>query len=119
MKVLDNTAETTNSGMEVDNLPLDEYLINTGQTIRGIIQKETFLVTRIFDKRVKSFIKNILMDQGKKGMKLKNYVYRVEFQARLPPHIHGCAWMKDEKIKEYFIGETANYDTDKIPELID
>ena len=51
------------------------------------------------------------MDQGKKGMKLKNYLYRVEFQARLAPHIHGCAWMKKEMIEPCQIEGSFNYDT--------
>lgn len=58
------------------------------------------------------------MDQGEKGMKLKNYVYRVEFQARLAPHIHGCAWLRDEEIKDFFMDDTSEYKTNKIPELI-
>ena len=51
------------------------------------------------------------MDQGEKGMQLKHYLYRVEFQARLAPHIHGCAWMKEEKIKHCQIEGTFEYDT--------
>ena len=100
VEVLDPAASTENAEIKVDDELLTEYLKKTGLTLRDIVQKETFLVTRIFDQRVKSFIKNILMDQGEKGMKLKNYMYRVEFQARLAPHIHGCAWMKKDVIKE-------------------
>ena len=84
-----------------------------------IVQKETVLVTRIFDQRVKSFIKNVLMDQGVDGMQLKYYLYRVEFQARLAPHIHGCAWMKKEEIKPYQVDDTFEYDNTKLPTLID
>ena len=68
IKVLDYAADTANAAMEVDGQPLTEYLTSTNQTLRGIIQKETFLVTRMFDQRVKSFINKILMDQGEKGM---------------------------------------------------
>lgn len=49
----------------------------------------TFLITRMFDARVKSFIKNILMGGGKDKISFKYYSYRVEFQARGMPHIHG------------------------------
>jgi hypothetical protein len=89
----------------------------TGQTLRGIIQKETFLVTRMFDTRIKSFVKNVLMNQGPKGMHLKTYMYRVEFQGRLAPHIHGCAWMKDDAIRPYLIEGSSVY-TEEIPDLI-
>ena len=70
VKVLDYLADTANAAIEVDNQPLKEFLSKTGQTLRGIIQKDTFTVTRIFDQRVKSFIKNILMDQGEKRRKV-------------------------------------------------
>ena len=110
--VLDPAASTANAGIKVDDEPLTDYLKRTGQTLRGLIKHETVLVTRIFDKRVKSFINNILMDQGAHGMKLKNYVYRVEFQARLAPHIHGCAWMKEEVIEKHRVEGSFEYKTD-------
>ena len=36
----------------------------------------------MFDRKVKSLIRNVLMDLGAKGMNLKHFMYRVEFQAR-------------------------------------
>ena len=47
------------------------------------------LITRHFDARVKSFVKNILMGGGKDKVPIKYWSYRVEFQARGMPHIHG------------------------------
>ena len=108
MTVLDYSAETANAAIEVDGQNLTEYLSKTGQSLCGTIQIERFLVTRMFDQRVKLFIKNILMDQGEKGIKLKHYIHRVEFQGRLEPHIHGCAWMKDEVIESCFIEKLWN-----------
>ena len=37
-------------------------------------------------------------------------MYRVEFQARLAPHVHGCAWMKDEKLEKCRIKGTCDFD---------
>ena len=62
--------------------PILEYLVKTDQKLHEIIRKETFTVTRMFDRKVKSLIKNVLMDLGVKGMNLKHFMYRVEFQAR-------------------------------------
>ena len=59
-----------------------EYLAKTGQKLHEIIHKETFTITRMFDRKVKSLVKNVLMDLGVKGMNLKHFMYRVEFQAR-------------------------------------
>lgn len=43
----------------------------------------TFLITRIFDARVKSFIKNLLMGSGKDKIPFSYYNYRIEFQVRI------------------------------------
>ena len=47
------------------------------------------LITRHFDARVKSLVKNIIMGGGKDKVPFKYWSYRVEFQARGMPHIHG------------------------------
>lgn len=47
----------------------------------------------MFDARLKSFIKNILMARGKDKIKFKYFNYRVEFQARGMPHIYGISWI--------------------------
>ena len=111
VEVKDPSASTDNAGIRVDNEDLKVYLKKTQQTLREIVQTETFTVTRIFDKRVKSFITNVLMDQGEKGMKLEYYMYRVEFQARLAPHIHGCAWMRKEVFEDCLIEGTHEFNT--------
>jgi len=46
----------------------------------GLLKDYTFLITRIFDARVNSFIKNILMGSGKDKVPISFYNYRVEFQ---------------------------------------
>ena len=62
----------------------------------------TFLITLMFDARVKSFIKNILMGLGEDTVPIAHFSYRVEFQARGLPHIHGVCWIK----KEYLLSMT-------------
>ena len=59
------------------------------------------------------------MDQGVEGMKFQHYMYRIEFQARLAPYIHGCAWMKDKEIEKCYIEDTPDYDKKKVSTLID
>ena len=34
------------------------------------------------------------------------------------PHIHGCAWIHDDIMKNYYKEGTYEYDTDKLPELV-
>ena len=47
-----------------------------------LLKDHVFLITRMFDERIKSFIKNILMGPGKDKVPFKFYSYRVEIQAR-------------------------------------
>ena len=56
----------------------------------------TFLISRLFDARVKSFFKNVLLGRGKDKIPISHYSYRVEFQARGLPHIHGVAWIEKD-----------------------
>ena len=52
------------------------------QSKHELFKDYTFLITRLFDARVKSFIKNILMGYGNDKIPFRFYSYRVEFQAR-------------------------------------
>ena len=61
------------------------------------------MVTRVFDSRAQAFIKHSLMRSGYSGLKVKNYCYRIEFQARGMPHIHGVLWLEKESIKDYLL----------------
>ena len=47
-----------------------------------LLKDHVFLITRMFDERIKSFIKNILMGPGEDKATFKFYSYRVEIQAR-------------------------------------
>ena len=73
-----------------------------GQSKFKLFNEYTFLITRIFDERVKCFIRNILMAHGKGKVQIKYYSYRVEFQARGLPHIHGSAWIDPEYLANEF-----------------
>ena len=49
VNVLNPESLTSNAALEIDGEKLTDYLRKTGQTLRGIVQKDTFTVTRIFD----------------------------------------------------------------------
>ena len=58
--------------------------------------KDNFmLVTLIFDKRAKDFLETILKKEG-----IEDYAYRVEWQIRGLPHIHGAGWMRRDLLKD-------------------
>lgn len=74
----------------IEGEPLWQFVNNTmSQSMHELFQDYTFIITRLFDARVKSFTKNILMAGGNDKISFKYYSYRVEFQARGMPHIHG------------------------------
>ena len=59
-----------------------EFVNSMAESKHELFKDYTFLITRLFDARVKSFVKNILMGPGKGKIKLSHFSYRVEFQAR-------------------------------------
>ena len=73
-------------------MSLEDYMENcVDESKNEIIKRNVQLITRCFDQRVKSFVKNIIMGPGNK-MKIILYSYRVEFQKRGHAHVHGCLW---------------------------
>ena len=69
--------------MLVEGKPLWKYVSEDMLCSKHELFKEsTFLITIMFDERVKSFIKNILMANADDQVKFRYYSYRVEFQAR-------------------------------------
>ena len=77
------------------------------------LKKHYVLITRMFDNQVKAFMKNILSKH-----RVAYYCYRIEFQARGMPHVHGVFWLCHEDIKD-FTDNDGNLDKDKLPSLID
>ena len=64
------------------NYPLWKFVNDVmSQTKHQLFKDYTFIITRLFDNRVKSFVTNILMGGGRK-IRFQYYSYRVEFQAR-------------------------------------
>ncbi|KAK3923470.1 Ornithine aminotransferase [Frankliniella fusca] len=55
---------------------------------RKLVQENPHIVDSFFDERVQSFIKNVL----EKKYKVVDYWYRIEYQNRGSPHIHGIFW---------------------------
>ena len=65
-------------------------------------------------------MKNILMAGGKDKVSFKYYSYRVEFQARGMPHIHGVAWISPEELKQKGItGHLCDVDDKTLTTLVE
>ena len=90
------------------------------ESLHELFNRNPFLGTRIFDTRAKSFIKNMLMKTGDTGLNVKNYCYRIEFQAQGMPHIHRVFWLENESIEKYLFSENEfEFDPQESPKFID
>ena len=77
----------TDNDILINGKPFWEYINSRKESKSQFLMDYIVLVTRIFDDRVKSFMKHVVMKNGKPLFSY--YSYRVEFQARGLPHIHG------------------------------
>ena len=79
----------TDNDILVNGKPFWEFLKSRKETDNDLIANYIVLVTRIFDDRVKNFMKTIVLNNGPDEPNFSYYTFRVEFQARGLPHIHG------------------------------
>ena len=103
--------EEDSTKIKIDGKPLPEYW--DGLRNKSQYYKDQFLlITRIFDSRAKAFIQ-LLTASGE----VSNYTYRIEFQIRGMPHVHGVFWLRDDIIEEVMDGN--EFDDEKVVLLID
>ena len=80
----------TDNDILINGKPLWEYIKSRkDNTSNELLTNYIVLVTRIFQDRVKNFMSEIVMKKGPDEPHFKYYSFRVEFQARGLPHIHG------------------------------
>ena len=60
-----------------------------------MISRNPTICARFFNNRVRKFIKHILKSPYSPFGTMDNYFYRVEFQHRGSPHIHGLLWINN------------------------
>lgn len=76
------------------NLDDNEPLANESREYRRrkkLLNENPLLVAWFFEIRSESFIKNVLF----RKFRVKDFWYRIEFQHRGSPHIHGFVWLED------------------------
>ena len=74
-----------------EEITLEEFK-KTKLTNKSKFFKQHFLlITRIFDNKVKAFIK-LMTGSGE----VEYWTYRIEFQIRGMPHVHGVFWLRKE-----------------------
>ena len=85
------TPEERKKIMTLDNY-LDRHLKKYNMSKTDFLKDHFLLITRIFDKRVHDFMQTVMKKAG-----IKEYSFRVEFQLRGLPHIHGAGWLEMTK----------------------
>ena len=94
-------------------IPLSEYQRRFIRNKTDFLKNNFLLITRMFDARVKAFIKLMTADG-----KFSHYSYRIEFQLRGMPHLHGVFWLNENEIKDC-IDENGQYKDKNVVEMID
>ena len=104
--------ENDENKIEIDGVPLPKYKEDNWRNKSQDYKNNFLLITRIFDNKVKAFVK-LLTGSGE----VEHFAYRIEFQIRGMPHVHGVFWLRKDIIEKYKTG--GEYDDEKITELID
>ena len=104
--------ETDENKIEIDGIPLPKYKEENWRNKSQDYKKNFLLITRIFDNKVKAFIKLLTSSE-----EVEHFAYRIEFQIRGMPHVHGVFWLKKDIIDKYKVDD--EYDDEKITQLID
>ena len=73
---------------------LDRYLKMHSMSKTDFLKDHFLMITRIFDKRVHDFMATVMKAEG-----IEDYCFRIEFQLRGLPHIHGVAWLRADILK--------------------
>ena len=82
---------------------LKDFVETLDQSLHEVLRTNILAVTRYFDQKVRSFVKNIVLGDGNE-MGVILFTYRIEFQKRGHPHAHGCLWIDINKMDQQFPG---------------
>ena len=88
----------------VNGVPMEEYIAN--ENLNEVVQQNVLAITRNFDHRIRSFVKNIITGKNN-PMHVIHYTYRVEFQMRGAPHVHGVLWLDLKDLNKKYSGLTS------------
>ena len=79
---------------------LEEFLVSEADKSRHEFVRENVMsLTRMFNQRVKAFLREIVLAKDS-PMPIYRYSYKVEFQNRGAPHVHGVLWLNLGKLEK-------------------
>ena len=103
----------------VNGKPLWKFIAEMKEPKYKLLKDQVVLITRTFDHRIKSFIKHILMGKGKGKLIFEHYSYRIEFQIRGLPHLHGALWLSRKYLDTWIGKDVTLQESKKYEEIID
>ena len=86
----------TDVAVFVDGTPVEMFLASQPKEKATVLRQYVVHVTRIFNRRVQTFMQKIVMSKYEGCLSVSFYTYRVEMQLRGMAHVHGCLWLADE-----------------------
>ena len=106
----ENGNEETNVKLEDGTkIELQEYLeTHVDQSRHELIRTNVVNASRIYNHRVKAFIKEIVMDKNN-PMAVEYFSTKVEFQGREAGHNHGTLWVNLKKMEYYLEVEKGRW----------
>lgn len=96
----------------IDGIPLPEF--KKTYKMSDFYINHVILITQMFDNRVKAFMKCFL----KQGQYIEHYTFRIEFQVRGMPHVHGVIWFANDYVKKY-LNPDGSFNLDNVDQLVD
>ena len=90
----------------IDGVPFKEFVANN--PIHDIFRKNVLIIVRNFDRRLQCFKKHILMSSSN-SMNVKYFRWRIEFQLRGAPHVHGVLWLDLSKLAKLEVNGLPRY----------
>ena len=112
VKYIDVSYNGTFEEILVDNIPLSEFISQKIPNVSRFMKDHFVLLTRMFDSRVKAFLTHILKNSG-----IESYSYRIEFQMRGMPHVHGIGWFNRDIVAKYTNSDGSF--TDDVSKLVE
>ena len=88
---------------------LNRYLKQHSINKTDFLKDHFLLITQIFDKRAHDFLETVLKEEG-----IVDFVFRVEWQLRGLPHIHGVGWLRQDLL-ENCLDESGSFLIDTKP----
>ena len=82
-------------------LSLKKYMEDAEKSRHEYIRENVLTLTRMFNHRVKAFIREIVLSK-KNPMCVHKFTYKTEFQNRGAAHVHGVLWLNMNMIESYY-----------------